>query len=220
MKIPGRGFLSGYRTQTLAYTAIVAMWVAYAVGAPVFGQESLGLGETLVGTVMALIAIFQRAGTRKAQKAAETSKPPVVTITGAGKLTVLLLASAIIVPMTSCAGKVTRDEVLAPALRLALEGVQADVWRGISDAVQDGDLTQEDSEKIRSRAAGLWFSINQEDRAAIAERLPVWAEVKPFAVRGVQDRVDDLEIGQGGAASRLERIDLFERALFVVTERL
>ena len=217
MKIPGKGFMSGYRTQTLAYTGIAAMWIAYAIDAPVFGNAPLGLGEVLVATVVGLIAIFQRAGTKKAQAAAEASKTAVTINNSAAPI---ILAAFLLVPMAGCAGKIARDEILSPALRLAADGVRDDVLRGVNDAVEDGDLTRVEGDAINSRAAGLWFAIAQEDRAMIGELFPVWTEIRPFAVRGIQDRVDDIEIGAGGAGSRLERVDLFEEALIVVAQRL
>jgi len=49
-------------------------------------------------------------------------------------------------------------------------------------------------------------------------RIPVWVELRPYGERGIQDMMDDIEIGVAGAASRIERLDLFEESLFKLAE--
>lgn len=224
MKIPEKGSLSGYSTQIIAGLGVLAMWAAYLLDVPVYGQEPLGLGETLVATVVGLIAIRQRAGTKKAQQAAEAATVAIEKATEdntVSRTTIpLVLACLLVLPAAGCAGKIARDEVLTPALRLAADGVREEVFRGLADAVSDGDITPAESNSMSTQVAGLWFAIAQQDREAIAERIPVWETVRPFAVRGVQDRVDDAEIGAGGASSRLERIQLFGEALTRLSERI
>ncbi len=221
MKIPAKGFLKGHTTKGLAIATIAAAWAAYAFDAPVFDAQPLELGETILVTIGAAIAYFMRRGIKSVEEAVakkESSDPPAPL--KMSSIALFLCGAVAIGTVAGCSGKIARDEILGPAIRLAADGIRDEVYRGIADAVADQDLTQVEAEGLHSSAAGLWFAIAQNDRAAVAERLPVWATLRPFAERGIQDMVEDVEIGAGGAAGRIERLNNFEEALNRIAERL
>lgn len=221
-----KGMLSGHRTIVMSVMTILAIWSAFLTGAPVFGQDvPMSLGATIIATLWLAKDIYMRLGVKKAEQAAEKANENAVRA-GLGltrvsqKSIALFLCAGLVVGATGCAGKVARDEILMPALKLAAAGMSEDCYRGVSDALADGDLDQAEADQLLTRAAGLWFAIADGDREGIAERLAVWDELRPFAERGIQDMIDDVEIGPAGAASRIERLNNFEAGLRKAAERL
>ena len=206
-----KGMLSGYRTIIAAAATIVGVWLAYFTGAPIFGQDvPLTTGAAVIATFWLAKDIFMRLGVKKAEKAAEASRFHQTDNSGSGmRFTALFLCGALAIGATGCAGSIARNEVLMPAIKLAADGVKSDCYRGIADAVADGDLERAAADELQTRAAGLWWVIADQDRDGIVERIPVWVELRPFGERGIQDMIDDVEIGTAGAASRIERLDLF-----------
>lgn len=220
MKFPQRGFLSGYGTYTAIATTVAGFWLAYAFDAPMLGEQPLSLGATVLATMGAIIAWRHRMGTKKAQKAAEyaTALAP-IKWSGGGPANLLVLALLPALMLGGCkTAQIARNEVLMPAVRLAAPGVRSNCYRGIADAVSDGDMEQAAADELQVQGAVLWFVIDTSDRRGIAARLPTWIELRPFGDRGIQDMVDDLEIGPAGAASRTERLDLFGEALRELAE--
>jgi len=118
--------------------------------------------------------------------------------------------------MLSCATPRVKSEVLSPAISAAWEapsGVEADVERGIADAVEDGDLHRLDSIDIRQTLYDFDAAIESGSVGAIRARLHEWRDLAPFARRGVYDRHEDGELGTGGTSILLERIDNLTAAL-------
>lgn len=222
------GFLSGYGTQAGAIGFAIAAIGAFALDAPFMGEQPMGLGALILALIGAFIAYRQRLGTKKAQKAAEAvvtqnggfqHVPGPTKWSGGGPANLFLLALLPALMLGGCkTAQIARNEALMPAVRLAAPGVRSDCYRGIADAVSDGDMVQVAADELQIQSAVLWFVIDTSDRRGIAARLPTWKELRPFGDRGIQDMIDDLEIGPVGAASRTERLDLFGEALRELAE--
>jgi hypothetical protein len=121
-------------------------------------------------------------------------------------LVVLALAAS------ACAGAKAREHVLLPAVRMAWPAVQDDVLRGIEDGIADGELTSMQVAELQSRTFHLGMTITASydpDAFAVAG----WNTLEPWAHRGIQDRVDDHEIGPGVAESFRERVLNFSAAI-------
>jgi len=109
-----------------------------------------------------------------------------------------------------------KAEVLSPAIAAAWEapsGVEADVERGIVDAMQDGEMGSAESVDVRQSFYALDEAIESGSVDAIRARIRDWTRLAPLARRGVLDRYDDGEIGFGGMQIFLERIDNLTAAL-------
>ena len=126
-------------------------------------------------------------------------------------LTLALLACLSV----SCVSYQMRDEVLLPAASLAWgtseSGVRSDLERGIADAVEDGDL--ENSFELDSLVIQLDEVLSLGGSRFLLRQIP-WTTLRPYAVRGIQDRVDDGEISQMVAdLSYIERLNRFSMAI-------
>lgn len=220
MKFPEMGSLSGSRTILIAWMGVAAAWLAYLLGEPVMGQEVLTLEETIMLTFGALLAIFMRKGVKKAQNAAESAEKAVRNngFRYVQKCLALCTLLPILFASTGCAGKVARDEVLMPAVRLAAPSVESDFDRGLADAVEDGDLTQPEADDISAQVEPLFQAIRDDDRQQVALHFQDWFTARPFAERGIQDRLDDGEISFGVAQSMQERLAQMEEALQKLSE--
>lgn len=130
-------------------------------------------------------------------------------------LITLLLAAA----LGGCAGTAAREHVALPAARTAYESVINDVERGIADGLADGELNQTQADALNAQAQQLRIALafNDLDEAAPAIVAAAWPVLKPWAERGVADRLEDGEIGPGVAASFTERINNFTEALGKIT---
>lgn len=211
------GMLSGYGTYAGAGGFAVAAIAAFLFGVPMMGEQPMELGALVMAIIAAFVAVRMRMATQKAEDAAK--KASWDEAHGGGRAMPLLFLAGSLALLGGCsAGQIARDEVLMPAIMLAADGVKSDCYRGITDAVADGDLEQAAADEIHIRGAGFWWVIAERDRDGIVERFPVWVELRPYGERGIQDMVDDIEIGVAGAASRIERLDLFEEALYRLAE--
>lgn len=114
----------------------------------------------------------------------------------------------------SCLSSGARDEALLPAAALAWgnsdAGVRSDLERGIRDAVEDGDLA--DSSVLDTLVLQLDEVLALGGSRVLLRQIP-WDVLRPYAARGVQDRVDDGEISQPIAdLSYTERLERFSQA--------
>ncbi len=116
---------------------------------------------------------------------------------------------------TSCMSTKARDEALLPAAELAWGdsafGVRSDLERGIADAVEDGDLAH--STALDVLVAKLDTVLDLGGSRVLLRQIPWESTLRPYAARGIQDRVDDGEISQMIAdLSFTERLELFSQA--------
>lgn len=126
----------------------------------------------------------------------------------------LLLAIVMMASLTSCLSQRARDEALLPAAELAwgdsASGVRSDLERGIADAVEDGDLL--DSAALDALVLDLDEVLSLGGSRVLLRQIP-WDVLRPYAARGIQDRVDDGEISQMIAdLSFTERLEQFSLA--------
>jgi len=127
-------------------------------------------------------------------------------------LALALLAFVIVAGCAGTSGDLASERALLPPLRNAWPKVEADIVRGVQDAVADDDLAPSAADDLLWSADRLESSLDFLDQArAIA---PVeWPRLHPFAKRGVDDRVDDGELDLGPAGSFLERIKQFDAGI-------
>lgn len=110
----------------------------------------------------------------------------------------------------SCLAPRARQHGLVPAVIMAWEGVRADTMRGIDDAMEDGDITS------RMSLDMVVFQIDEAlEQGAPTALISIidWSVLHPYAVRGIQDRVDDGEMIQAIADGPMtERLNNFTQA--------
>ena len=133
-------------------------------------------------------------------------------------LSIVVLAAAILgcVALMGGCGTAARDNALMPAIRLSWTGVRDDVSRGVMDAYEDGDIDATQGSALNSSINT--FEQAMDSRTTFATKAPIWPTLRPYGDRGIQDRVDDGEIGTGVAESLTERLDNFTEAVSTVVE--
>lgn len=124
-----------------------------------------------------------------------------------------LALSVLILGGCAGTGDVARERALLPALRSAWPGVEADVTRGIADGVEDSDITVGAADGLIASSQKLGDVLGQTLAEARAVAPMEWSILRPWAMRGVDDRVDDREISTGVAVSFNERITQFDAAI-------
>lgn len=125
---------------------------------------------------------------------------------------VLALSILVAVPIGGCFGNAARDNVGAPALVLAQEGVVGDARSGIAT------LPAADQPTASTELATFEAAIATKDRAVIAaDALPRWTSVRAWAEAGIAARLAAGQIGPGVAASLRERLDRFGEVLTKVS---
>lgn len=118
----------------------------------------------------------------------------------------LFLSVMLAITMSSCIASKARENSLLPAMNLAWPGVEADVNRGIADAVEDGDLADRieiDFEVIK---------LDEALKSGLASdfRTVSWLDtLEPYGRRGIEDRVADGEMSDMVAESLRERMRNF-----------
>ena len=130
----------------------------------------------------------------------------------------LIAALLVLVVVASCLGVKTRDNVLLPAARDAYGDIYHEVVRGLLDGKVDGDLTDEQAEVLIFSADSLKTALKDGDRVKIAS--VDWEALRPWAIRGIQDKIDDGEIAETVAASLFHRVEKFTESLEVLAQRL
>lgn len=119
---------------------------------------------------------------------------------------------------TSCAGTKTRDEVVLPITMGVWSDVKADLQRGLEDGLEDGDLGETEHLSLVQTMQSLEMALASKNRLDIAT-IP-WSVLDPWALRGIQDRLDDGEIGPGVAQSLVEQVNLFRLSLAKLGSRI
>lgn len=120
----------------------------------------------------------------------------------------LTFVTALVV-LQACAGAKAREELLLPRTAIAWEGVRLDVLRGIEDARADGDIATELIDQVQLDVVGfldVQFAKRDIEGLALFSKADL---LQQFALRGIQDRVDDGEAGEGVAESLRERVKNF-----------
>lgn len=126
-----------------------------------------------------------------------------------------LLSIVAVLLLASCVSNKTREEAGMPAALLAWGtpemGVRSDIERGIADAVEDGNIGNP------SIYLDDVVSLDTALRAPIYSQLQFaaipWLSLKEFGERGIQDRVDDLEMSDMVAESLRERLRNFDELM-------
>lgn len=106
-----------------------------------------------------------------------------------------------------------REKALLPTLQSRWPAVEADVTRGITDGLDDGDLTAKASDDLVASSHRLGDALDLPLAEARVTAPVEWEILHPWAARGVIDRMDDGQIGPGGAVSFNERIKQFDAAI-------
>lgn len=122
------------------------------------------------------------------------------------------LALTLLVGLSACAGTTARKEVLLPALRLAWTGMSADVERGITAALADGDIDPVTAAQLRAVAQGVPDALATIE-GAVDLILPWESQLAPMAVRGIQALVLSGQLDPPLDEILLARVDAFTRAL-------
>ena len=118
----------------------------------------------------------------------------------------LFLSVVLMLGMTSCIASKARENSLLPAMNLAWTGVHADIERGVSDAIQDGDLT----DRIQIDFEIVKLEVALESGLASDFRTVSWLDtLEPYGRRGIEDRVADGEMSDMVAESLRERLRNF-----------
>lgn len=127
-------------------------------------------------------------------------------------VTIALLAASLFVQ--SCFGPRVKPAAVFPPAALAWPAVDEDVQRGIADAVEDGDLTQDAANALNTQALRIGTALTERDLETI--RVAPWSSLEPWAERGIADKVDDGEIGPGVALSLREQLAKFTEAILIL----
>lgn len=123
----------------------------------------------------------------------------------------LLSVVALLGLLPACTGTAARDEVLMPAMARAWTGVRADVESGTHL------LGEAERAQVLDTVGAVTAALDAGDRGAL---LPLsWSRLHLVAVRGINQRVTDGEVGVGVAASLHERLAQFGRSWALATAR-
>lgn len=117
-------------------------------------------------------------------------------------LSPILLAITMLV--ASCAGPHSKAITLFPAADTAWPAVEEDFNRGVEDGVSDGDISPVEAAELRSHAAKLEVALDARDVYGVRD-VP-WTSMQPWASRGIDDQLEDGEIGPGVASSLREQL--------------
>jgi len=121
---------------------------------------------------------------------------------------VLAIAASVLVLSfcsSACAGSSAKTASQFPAAELAWPGVEGDFLRGLDDGIADGELATDDAARLRVLGDQLEAALDGHDSAGL--RLIPWSGImRPWADRGIDDKVADLEIGPTVAESLHDRV--------------
>lgn len=132
------------------------------------------------------------------------------------KLFISLLILAIVLP--GCIGIAARDKILMPTGEKIYSRIYNNIDRGLKDGIEDGDLTQAEADNLYSMADALGQAFEDNDRGAL---LAIdWATLESWALRGIQDLVDDGVISEGVATSLYVRLLNFRDLLSQLGNRI
>lgn len=127
------------------------------------------------------------------------------------------VASCVFLFLIACAGLTARQEILLPAMRIAWEGVSADVQRGIDAATTANEITVDKAHVLTLEKEKMAESLNSGD--AFLMSAVDWSELVVMANRGIRDRVEKGEISPVVSPSLEERVKNFTAARLDFTSR-
>jgi hypothetical protein len=122
-----------------------------------------------------------------------------------------LCAVLAITLVPSCISQRTDPVALFGPAAVAWPGVADDYARGIDDGVEDGDITPTDASELQADGIRMKFALDTKSREQIMA-VP-WDTMEPWADRGIDDKLEDQDIGPGVAASLRERVDNFTKTV-------
>ncbi len=124
--------------------------------------------------------------------------------------TFALFLVLVVALLAGCVGPAKRG--LQSVTLDAWEEVRADVERGVADGDTDGELNADERAGLSRTITDLTVALHSEEIQP-GDLVALWAALKPWAERGIADRVDDGEIGAGVAESFRERLTQFDAAI-------
>lgn len=125
--------------------------------------------------------------------------------------------SLVFLIIAACAGMTARQEILLPAMRVAWEGVSADIQRGIDAASAANEITVEKAHVLTSEKTKMAESLNNGD--AFSMSAVAWNDLVLMANRGIRDRVEKGEMSPAVSPSLEERVRNFTAARLEFTSR-
>lgn len=126
-------------------------------------------------------------------------------------LCLFVAVGALVLCVAACAGTQVRDKVLEPAAGMAWDGIRDEISRGIADGIEDGDIGSAAADALRGEIALIDLAFDQDNTDSLADAK--WLMLRPWAERGIDDKVEDGDIGPGVAQSFKERLVQFTKAL-------
>jgi hypothetical protein len=123
----------------------------------------------------------------------------------------LLIAAALLMlaPLFAGCGATKRVDAIAlfkPA-QVAWDSVEEELTRGVQDGLDDAELDNGAANDLLEQGDRLELALDTYSvEGVIAAR---WHELKPWAIRGIEDMREDGAIGTFVAGSLLERVDNF-----------
>lgn len=113
---------------------------------------------------------------------------------------------------SACIGARTKQASQFPAAKLAWPGVQGDFARGLQDGLEDGEIAQFDVDNLSKLGDQLGGALETQDLGAL--RFIPWSKaMRPWADRGIADKVSDGEIGPTVATELTERVVQFTETI-------
>lgn len=128
---------------------------------------------------------------------------------------VLLLVAAL--AMAACSGLSARQEALLPAMKLAWQGVSADVGRGVEESATAQRIAPEVAAAQRADVEKMTAALDAGSAIEVAK--VAWPPLKESAEFGLAQRVSRGEISTGVSGSLTERLKNFGESLKVFLER-
>jgi hypothetical protein len=119
--------------------------------------------------------------------------------------------------LAACSGLTARQEALLPAMRLAWQGVSADVSRGIEESALAQRIEPTAADAQRAAVTKLGEALASGSPVAVAS--VAWAPLAESGEFGLQRRVALGELSTGVAGSLRERLRNFGDSIPVFLER-
>ncbi len=123
------------------------------------------------------------------------------------RIAALAVALLTVSLFASCIGSRSKSATLFPAAELSWPAVQEDYLRGVADGVEDGELVEPAAASLRSSGDKLGAALTARDVSTL--RTISWPSMAPWAQRGIEDKLQDGEIGPGVRLSLLEQVANF-----------
>lgn len=115
-----------------------------------------------------------------------------------------LLLSLCLVSALSCVAPRVDPLALFGAAEATWPAVEQDYERGIQDAIDDLELSAQSSVVLHQDADRLETALAEKDRGILLA-VP-WDAMAPWASRGIEDKLEDGDIGPGVAVSLREQL--------------